>query len=106
MSRTKFLLALTAFGFLTFAVTLRVAAIPAIGQSCQSSGGCSSPCTNSGSGSTVEMSASGSSQCATSYGGGCKGSGLALCGEVYVYSGPNCDGGVIIDSYPVFSGYC
>jgi hypothetical protein len=105
MSRAKFLLALAVFGVLTFTFTLRVAAIPS-GSVCESSGGCSSPCANSGSGSSIVMSASGSSQCSPASGSSCTGGGSGVCGVYYHYTGANCDSGMIDNSYPVYSGNC
>jgi hypothetical protein len=107
MQRLKFPFALVGFAVLTFAFTLRVAAVGPSNSVCQAAGGCSYPCVNGASGdSAILISASQTTQCAPQYLSNCSGGHLSLCGIFYHYTGSDCDSGLIDDSYPVYTSCC
>jgi hypothetical protein len=109
MRRAKFTFALAGISIFSFVFVLRIAACTPSDLECMATGGCSFPCRNGTSGTSVILiSASQLSQCSPSYMSNCSSNGgaLGLCGVFYHYTGADCDSGTIDDSYPVYSNFC
>jgi hypothetical protein len=86
---------------------LRLFAAPPSNTECQTSGGCSFPCTSGGGQSANLISASQLAQCSPSYMSNCPNSGsYGVCGVYYTYSAPNCDPAAIEDSNYDYNYYC
>jgi hypothetical protein len=108
MRRIKYLFVIAGFSILSFALTLRVAAVET-NSVCNASGGCSFPCVNGTSGSSSQIiSASQTAQCSPEYMSDCtsNGGGESVCGVFYDYAGADCDATTIANSYYVYDFSC
>lgn len=109
LRRTKFYIMLAGFSILSFAFTLRVAAITPSNTECWPSGGCSFPCLSASGASEQVISASQLTQCSPAYGSDCTPNSSAtfgICGWLYYYSAPECNAANIDGALPYFSYYC
>jgi hypothetical protein len=106
MSSKKRVIAVLGFTAFILVVTAKLRAVTDNNTQCNASGGCFSPCSASGDGSTQTIGASQLPECSPQQMSNCSGGTQAVCGVVYTYSSSDCDPTTISDSKYSYSHCC